>query len=336
MRLSTILFCIVMLSLPTVARADDATVRAENTTSTVRCTNEPAVVNGGRNNINFTGSCKGLQVRGEANNITVALAAGSLIDIEGNGNSVAFTATGAPRLKVSGSHTQVLPKPGVPAPAADTAVLNGDDLDVALDCHGKAVTLQGVRSHYHLSGACAALTVKGEANTVQVEFAANAQVLVEGNGITLTYTVARNGAPPAITVRGMGSSALRAGSAVAAPTAPVVANTVVASVPMLMNQLDGIVINTGTIVKLPVAVFGDDGVTPAGETQLARLNALIAQINPAGLRIVGHDPTDPALAGKRADLVKGWLASHAGKPLPVQQSTDIGAAGVDVLMLRQP
>ena len=333
MRDSIVLFCLATLACGSPAWADSPVVRAEASTATVACAGAPAEVNGGRNTLTFTGACKGLQVRGEANNVTVALAPGALIDIEGNGNQVHFTAATAPSLKISGSHNQVLPQPGAPAPAADTAKLSGDDLNVALDCHGNSVTLQGVRVHYQLRGACKALTVRGEANIVQAEFAPKAQVLVEGNGITLTYTVRGNGTAPDVAVHGMGSSVQRAGAT--ASVAPAAAAASTDSVPKLMHALDATVVKAGVLVKLPEAVFTGNAVAPAGETQLGKLAALIGMINPAGLQMTGHDPADPVLAAQRVALVRAWMEAH-GVSLPVQRDVNIAPAGVEVLILRQP
>ena len=336
MRYFFVLFCLAMLAWSGPASAESPLVRAEARTATIACAGAAAEVNGSRNTLTFTGACKGLQIRGEANNVTVALAQGVLIDIEGNGNHVHFTAAGAPRLRISGSHNQILPQPGAPAPAADTAKLSGDDLDVALDCHGSSVTLQGVRVHYQLRGACKALTVRGEANIVQAEFAPKAQVLVEGNGITLTYTVVGDGAAPDIAVHGMGSSVQRADAASAAGAAPAAATAETTdSLPMLMHELDATVVKTGALVKLPEAVFSGAAVAPAGESQLGKLAALIAMIHPAGLQLTGHDPADPVLAAQRVALVRSWLEAH-GVSVPVQRDVNIAPAGVDVLILRQP
>lgn len=333
MRVFVVLSSLAMLASGGPAWADSPLVRAEASTGSIACAGAAAEVNGGHNTLAFTGACKSLLIRGEANNVSVALAQGALIDIEGNGNQVKFTAAGAPRLKISGSHNQVLPQPGAPAPAADTARLSGDDLDVVLDCHGNSVTLQGVRVHYQLRGGCRALTVRGEANIVQVEFAPKAQVLVEGNGIVLTYTVVGDGVAPDIAVHGMGSSVQRAGAASAAPAAAAAQAT--DSLPVLMHALDATVVKTGTLVKLPEAVFTGAAVAPAGESQLGKLAALIGMIHPAGLQLTGHDPADPVLAAQRVALVRGWLDSH-GVSLPVQRDVNTAPAGVEVLILRQP
>lgn len=319
------------------AHADGPAIHGEGQTSTEACGGAAASVAGSRNTITFTGECAGIEIRGESNTITLQLVPGSAIVIEGNRNRLRYTAPlGAhPTLSVAGNFNEVTPGPNTPAPAADTAKVAGDDETIELDCEGKSVTLQGVRSHYRLHGACAALTVRGEANTVQAGLAPNAQLLVEGNGIALTYTVRGGGGAPAGTVRGMGSSITRANAAVVLPAAPAAGGAVpVASVPLLMSQLDGIIVERGTLVKLPVAVFASEGLSPAGETQLARLAALIGQIHPKGLSLSGRDPAGAAAAQQRVALVHGWLDSHIGKRLPVTEQADSGDSGVDVLILR--
>ncbi len=312
------------------AQPAPAAVQSEGISRDVVCNNAQASIGGSRNTITFTGSCTGLQIRGEENRVSVTLAPGSLIDIEGTGNHVQFASTVSPRLRVSGNLTEVKPNVGSAAPAADTASLSGNSLTLELDCAGKSVTLQGTRSTIRLRGACSALTVRGEANRVHADLAANASVLVEGNGISLVYTVAGDGVPPAMSVRGMGSSVTREGG----QTPPVVLPTgVVASVPLLMRDLDGVVVRAGTVVKLPVAVFNGPLISPAGETQLARLATLIGLINPSGLRITGQGP-EAAIATQRAERVHDWLTGHGLPKLPVKLGQGSGTAGVDVLILR--
>lgn len=318
------------------AQAQTAAVQAEASTASVACNGGPASIGGNRNTIRFTGSCSALQIRGEANIVTASLAAGALIDIEGNGNHVRYASPAgatAPRLRVSGSFTAVMPEPGAPAPAADTASLSGNDLALELDCAGKSVTLQGTRSTYRLRGACAAITVRGEANTVHAELAAGAQLLVEGNGISLTYTMPNGGAAPSSSVRGMGSSVQREGSRAVALASPALPSGISASVPVLMHDLDAVVTKPGTLVRLPAAVFNGTALTAAGETQLARLASLIAQINPTGLRLTGRG-ADANAGLQRAGMVRGWLAAHGAGQLSAKTGSGPGPTGVDVLMLR--
>jgi hypothetical protein len=227
----------------------------------------------------------------------------------------------------------VAPVSGSPPPAADTASLSGNNLDIELDCGGKSVTLQGTRSNFRLRGACAALTVRGEANHVRVELAPSAQLLVEGNGINVIYTVHDNGAAPQFSVRGMASAVQREGGPAIAQAAAIPAGGISSSVPVLMHDLDGIVTKSGTLVKLPQAVFNGNALSPAGETQLARLAALIGQINPSGLRLTGQGP-DATLATQRAELVRTWLAGHGAGQLPAKTGRGPGPVGVDVLILR--
>jgi len=184
-----IAYAVLAACLVLPAHAQTPAVQAEGQTSSLPCNGSAATIAGSRNTITFTGSCAGLQIRGETNTVTVSLAPRALIDIEGNGNRIRFSSPANPRLRVSGSFTTVTPEPGSAAPFADSASLSGNNLDVALDCAGKSLTLQGTRSHFRLTGACTALTVRGEANAVLADLAPSAQVLVEGNGITLTYTV---------------------------------------------------------------------------------------------------------------------------------------------------
>jgi len=78
MRILVVLFCLAMLGFGGPAWADGPLVRAEASTATIACAGAAAEVNGGHNTLTFTGVCKGLLIRGEANNVTVALAPGAL------------------------------------------------------------------------------------------------------------------------------------------------------------------------------------------------------------------------------------------------------------------
>ena len=332
MRFTIVWLLIPMLSAALPASAEAPVVRAENTTKSVACDGQPAELDGNRNTITFTGSCTGLAIRGEANTVTASLAPGALIDIEGNHDRVSYHAGARPRLKISGSFTEVTPGPGSPAPAADTAVISGDEQRLTLDCHGGALTLQGTRMRVTLLGGCNALTVRGEASTVRAELAARAQILVEGNGISLVFTVRDNGENPQVTIRGMGSTVAR----LAVQRVPVTQATGPAPaelLPQLMHDLDGIVVKAGTLVKLPSAAFAKDGLTPAGETQMARLAALALQIRPTGLAVTARDP-DPATASRRQETVNAFLRGHGLSALPMDGASETGAAGADILLRR--
>lgn len=318
-----------LLAAVSPAQAAAPLVQAEGQTVTLACDGAAATVAGNGNTISFTGSCAGLQLRGERNAVTVPLGADTRIDIEGNQNKVRFTAHAATTLRVSGTANTVVPVPGSAAPLAATAVLSGDGLDVVLDCAGKSVTLAGTRAHYRLLGSCVAVTVRGEANVVQAELAPAAQILVEGNGIVMTYHQAQ-GPAPATAVRGMGSSVTSeavaaAASVPSAPNAP--ARAAMASVPVLMRDLEASVVEPGTLVKLPAAVFAGGAITPAGETQLERLAQLIGQINPSGLRLAARDPAAAA-------MVLAWLERAGLKKIATKTAPAGDAAAVDVLILR--
>ncbi len=328
---------IAMLLLSGAAKAEGLAIAAEAQTRTEACGGAAASVNGAENVVTFTGNgktaCTGLQIRGENNIVIVALAAGALIDIEGSHNKVVFSAMrGAlPRLRVSGSFADVRPASGSPAPSAETAVLLGDNATIELDCASRAVTLQGNHNRFRLRGACSALTVRGETNTVRAELAPMAPVLVEGNTISIVYTVLGGGTEPRLTVRGLGSTAVRQDRPEVLDTPGV--NGAMASVPILMRDLNGAVMQQGTLAPLPEAVFIGTSLSPAGEAQLARLVALIDQINPSGLRLTGRD-ADISVAREHTTLVRTWLVAHTKKALPMQEASEVGQPGVDVMILR--
>ena len=339
LRYSMALLLIVLLARPMQGHAEGsvslAQLRAEGANRTMDCAGTDAVVGGSRNTAIFNGSCASLQIRGDANVVTVSLGSGALIDIEGNGNRVKIVATGAsaPRLRIMGGSTEVSSAEGALAPAADSAELTGEGQTLALDCAAGAVTLAGARNRIDLRGPCRALTLRGEANVIRASFVADARVLIEGNAIDLIYSVAGNDAPPTVTTRGMGSFAVRAGREAALSLRDPRTKQVTGTVPVLVRDLDATIVEPGTFVKLPSQMFAEGVPTPGGEMQLDRLVALLLQINPRGVQVTGHDGS-AELATKRAAAVRGWLASRGVKAVSSQGSVGAGASEIEILALR--
>ncbi len=312
-----------------------AEVRGEGQVRSLDCAGGDAVVGGSRNIVNFAGPCTHLEIRGDDNVVTVALSGDALIDIEGSRNRVRLsTLQGAsPHLRAVGAGTDVSPLEGSTAPAADTAELVGEGQKITLDCKGGAATMSGTRNEIDLLGRCRVLTMRGEASVVRADLAAAAQVSIEGNALALIYTVSDGGPPPDITVRGMGSAAVRAGRETALALRDPKTHAVVGTVPVLVRDLDATIVRTGTLVALPPAVFADAALTVAGEMQMDRLVALLAQTWPHGVRVIGADPGDPTSV-RRAGVVRNWLVSHGVKAVSVQAAVERDVAGIAVLALR--
>ena len=81
MRRSFVLCAVAVLGLAGEAWAQSPVLQGDGSTRSAVCSNADAVVSGNRNKITFTGSCTGLQIRGEGNVVSVVLAAHALIDI---------------------------------------------------------------------------------------------------------------------------------------------------------------------------------------------------------------------------------------------------------------
>lgn len=325
-------------------------LRSEGQVRTLDCAGRDAVVGGSRNTADFTGACAMLQIRGDDNKVTVALAPGALIDIEGSRNRVRIsTQPGAlPRLRAVGAGIDVAPLDGFSAPAANSAQLAGEGQTITLGCDGGPATIAGARNQITLLGGCQALTLRGEASVVRANLAASAQVLIEGNAIVLIYTMPGAGTVrtiavpmitvptitvPTITVHGMGSAAVRAGREAALALRDPKTNAIVGTVPVLVRDLDAAIVEAGTFVTLPSAVFADTALSAAGEMQLDRLVALIAQTSPRGVRVMGRDPSN-AVALRRAGVVRSWLESHGVKSVSVQTTADPSVSEIAVLALR--
>jgi len=359
--------------LAQAARAEPVAVRAEAQTLSVDCAGGDAEVGGNRNIVTFTGSCRSLTLRGDANKVTIDLASGARLDIEGNGNTIRYSVGGGrePTVRVSGSDTD-LASIGItpsPAPSADPVRLTGDNQRLELDCTGRDVDIQGNRSRYRLRGGCKSLTAHGEANTVQAELQPHAKVEIEGNGTVLSYSVAGGGADADIVVRGADSRAVRVAgldaappavpapppaavpppASVATPAAPVPAPPVSSpapanpvagappSVPVLMHDLQGKVVASGTLVTFPAETLFDGGgsLRDGAGAPLGRLAALILQIHPSGVRVTASDPADVEMARQRASAVQIWLAGPGQVRAKVQTDAARGTPPhVDVLILR--
>jgi hypothetical protein len=306
-----------------------AMLRAEGQARNLDCAGQDAVIGGSRNTAVFTGSCAMLQIRGDDNTVSVALAQGALIDIEGSRNRVRFsTQPGtSPRLRAVGAGIDVSPLAGSQAPSADSAQLVGERQTLTLDCNGGPATIAGSRNQITLLGACRALTLRGEASVVRASLAAAAQVSIEGNAIALIYSVQGAGTPPLIILHGMGSEAVRAGREGALALRDPKSGAIVGTVPVLVRDLDATIVQAGTLVNLPPAVFNKAALSAAGEMQLDRLVALIAQTSPHGVIVIGRDPSN-------APAVQAWLRSRGVKSVSLQTPADPAVSAISVLALR--
>lgn len=357
---------LLVLAVP-VAHAQQV-VRAEAETRTVDCAGADAQVEGNRNTLTFTNSCRSLRLRGEANIVAIELAPGARIDVEGNGNRVRYGLPGGaapPAVRVSGSNTDLAPEGGAAAAARpQTVTLTGDDQKLEVDCAGRAVGIQGNRSRYTLRGGCQSVSVHGDGNTVAAELRPDATVEIEGNGTSLSYRTGGVGEPQ-VTVRGNNSRAVREGARAAsaapavatapqppatpaspqtatsqAPPTPAVSTPETAqaapSLPQLMHDLDARVVADGTLVSLPRdAMFGADAdqLRPDATPRLTLLAQLAARIHPSGVR-VSACASDAALAERQSRAVGAWLTASGQVRPPIRTQAAAGPAQLDVLLLR--
>ena len=142
--------------------------------------------------------------------MSLVLAAGGTIRVEGSGNRVFYQATDLPGLVVLGPDNVVAALPAVPAslaapqapPATATLELSGDDQMRAVGCAGRRVAIQGQRSLYLLRGGCRSVTVRGGLLSVQAELAPGAAVTVTGHGVRVGWLLARPGRLPAVSAHG--------------------------------------------------------------------------------------------------------------------------------------
>jgi hypothetical protein len=355
---------VASLAIPTSPTwAEPVSVRAEAQTLSVDCAGGDAEIGGNRNTVTFTGACRSLTLRGDANHVAIDLATGANLDVEGNGNTIRYSIGGGgrePTVRVSGSNTD-LASTGItptPAPSADPLRLTGDSQNLQLDCAGRAVDIQGNRSRYRLSGGCASLSAHGEANTVSAEMRPGAKVEIEGNGTTLSYSITGGEADADIVVRGADSRAVRVGGIDATPTPaappaappapppspiappappPAAPAAALPGVPQLMHDLQAKVVENGTLVAFPAETLFDGGgsLRDGSSGALTKLAALIVQIHPSGVRVTATDPADIEMARQRARSLRDWLAGQGQVRVAIQADAARGTPPhVDILILR--
>jgi hypothetical protein len=98
----------------------------------------------------------------------------------------------------AGAPVPVLGQPStIPhAPTAAVLDLPGDDQSLATDCTGRDVTIHGTRSLYVLRGGCRSLTVDGGLDVVQAEMQPRAKIMVDGDGIIVSWALLDHGPQP--------------------------------------------------------------------------------------------------------------------------------------------
>ncbi len=318
---------------PVAGHADPVLVQAAGSTRTVACADAPAMIEGARNLITFTGHCTSLQIRGDSNIVSIPLAEPGNIDIEGNGNRIRYTAAAGvrPQLRIVGNGIWVTPSAYSSAPPAALATISGNGLNLDLDCDGLAFTLDSVGSTVALRGQCKAVLLHGETNLVRADLAPAASVTIEGNANTLLYRLPPGAALPGGKVTGMGSF-VAADSGLAASLGTGL-SPVKLPVPLLMRLLDAQVQAPGTLVILQPAIFGRSGFSPAGEVMLQRLGGLLVQAWPSSVRIVGHN-ANPERAKQMASAVQEYLIDHGVPGLAAQIASEGGDGSVEVWLLK--
>lgn len=211
--------------LPARARAD-AMVNGNRRTEMLDCNGTDAQVNGNNNRLVFHGACRTLRVNGGGNVVEVDLLPGGTVSIAGDSNRVLYAPIEpGPAVTSQGSGNQVsagtqgeasaalapalpdappapatLPKTQV-APVA-IVVLDGEGQDRDIDCTGRNVLIHGSDGRFVLRGGCRGITVQGRANRIQAELTPGAHVAIDGDAVTLNYTLTSDGPPPVVSVNG--------------------------------------------------------------------------------------------------------------------------------------
>lgn len=96
---------------------------------------------------------------------------------------------------------------------AQSSSTRGNGQVTSINCGGGDVLIEGSRNTATIRGACRALILRGDANRVAIELAPSAEIRVEGQGNRVTWTLARAGSPPAVSVSGQDSLVVPASKA---------------------------------------------------------------------------------------------------------------------------
>lgn len=90
-------------------RGGGVSIEGAGQSGTRDCHGGPAVIEGAGNTIRFTGACSGLRIEGASNIVTIDLAPGAVIRVEGASNEVSWTMPGnaSPRQSIQGAANRV-------------------------------------------------------------------------------------------------------------------------------------------------------------------------------------------------------------------------------------
>ncbi len=218
------------------AHAQAPEVDGSSLVQTIPCEGQDASVNGSENRIAFTGSCRGLAVNGDGNQVQIALAPDARVTVSGHGNHVLYSAAGPemePLVALNGADNDVTANdqppsgalvgamPAVPptpppltlppvigpsgAPSG-AIVLAADDASQTVDCTGRDVLIHGSDGNFRLLGGCRSISVQGQNDTIQAQLQPGARVMIGGPTVTLHYTLIANGPPPIISDSARGTT----------------------------------------------------------------------------------------------------------------------------------
>ena len=90
-------------------RGGGASIEGAGQNGTHDCHGGPAVIEGAGNTVRFTGACSGLRIEGASNIVTIDLAPGAVIRVEGASNEVSWSMPGnnRPRQSVEGAANRI-------------------------------------------------------------------------------------------------------------------------------------------------------------------------------------------------------------------------------------
>lgn len=205
------------------------------------CAGGVARIEGSRNRVRLSGTCAGLDVRGDGNEIDVEMAAESAVVVAGHGNRIRLAPGSlAPVVSIDGTDntldmppeadpaslatmqmpstppdpaTLPLPRPDVPEPL----VIARDEAAEIANCNGRRVTVQASRARLILRGRCGDVAVLGSDTQVDVELAPGARLAFAGDRNRLRYTLPPNAEDAFVIQNGVGNTISRVGSSAGPP-----------------------------------------------------------------------------------------------------------------------
>jgi outer membrane protein OmpA-like peptidoglycan-associated protein len=201
--------------------------------------------------------------------------------------------------------------PAVAQSGGGPLIVEGDALARVIDCGGRDVVVRGQRNQLTFTGGCRSLEVEGGTSELRAELSPGARVRLRGDTLDLRWSLAADGPPPRISTEGTQIRVEQVASVVPAGRAG--------------QQVTRRETERGVSLNLSGDVLfasGSDRLRPEAADGLQEVAALIRDLRPRSMTIVGHtdavgeEGPNRELSLRRARAVQRWLEERTGGAMP--------------------